>query len=585
MKEIKKNASIKSKVKDKDVKFNIDLDYSPEYDSFNIKVKKGEGFMSYTDALQGLPLEVVQKINEMLEEVLVKAGSEYEMKEHKMFDGGKVDSKLTENEVEKIAEATAKALGSKFSVTKGTIDNGSFDLDYDGVKYDGGSYIVLDNGDVKNVAIPEKPIVYNYKTKKKFQFGGDFQSGVYNRGGAVKNERLHVNKGEDYEVRYAKPRPHRKGYKGLRSFEGGGEMDLTDDKRLRLRKPVMPERKYSKKEWAEKYNPRAYEFMGKDKMATGGGVGLIGNQKRIDMNHNGKIDAEDFKLLRSSMNGAWRNERKHVNHNEDYEVRYARKKPARTGYKGKRNFEGGGGVSFGGKNPKIEKYSVYIEYGNDDDNEMKVVELDFPNLQQASNFYKKYSNSNKYKGQDILDIMILKYYENGDFEQIDNNYSKGGYVEITDPKRELFDKGYAIYGGDAWEKFEDVKKIPLPKGAFIVKVKTNNNNYFAIAEKRKMTTGGGISNFERLSRVVAKNYEGKRVKPQYQKEYGKVYSKSEAKEVGNKVAGKVKAMKKAESGTEVKKGGKGGIMVLAKQIRKEGESWQDAVKRAGQQLK
>ena len=167
------------------------------------------------------------------------------------------------------------------------------------------------------------------------------------------------------------------------------------------------------------------------------GGALIGNQKRIDMNKNGKIDAEDFKLLRSSMNGAWRNERKHVNHNEDYEVRYAKKKPARTGYKG----------------------------------------------------------------------------------------------------------------------------------------------------KRKFGEGGGISNFERLSRVVAKNYEGKRVKPQYQKEYGKVYSKAEAKEVGNKVAGKMKMMKKAESGAEVKKTNRGGVMVLAKKIRKEGESWKDALKRAGQQLK
>ena len=173
----------------------------------------------------------------------------------------------------------------------------------------------------------------------------------------------------------------------------------------------------------------------KTSFATGGA--LIGNQKRIDMNKNGKIDAEDFKLLRSSMNGAWRNERKHVNHDEDYEVRYAKKKPSRTGYKGKRKFK----------------------------------------------------------------------------------------------------------------------------------------------------EGGGISNFERLSRVVAKNYEGKRVKPQYQKEYGKVYSKSEAKEVGNKVAGKMKMMKKAESGAEVKKSNKGGVMVLAKQIRKEGESWKDALKRAGQQLK
>jgi len=289
----------------------------------------------------------------------------------------------------------------------------------------------------------------------------------------------------------------------LRSFDNGGNIDLTDDKKIRVRKPVMPKRKLTEAEWMAKHNEskeaRTYGFGGlfsksammsrpkaidlnqeqvrlksgeyvqvlnhqgdslmvmelsklgsgaspkyvrlsdvdMTSLANGGGVGLIGNQKRIDMNKNGKIDAEDFKLLRSSMNGAWRNERKHVNHNEDYEVRYARKKPARTGYKG----------------------------------------------------------------------------------------------------------------------------------------------------KRKFGEGGGISKFERLSRVVAKNYEGKRVKPQYQKEYGKVYSKAEAKEVGNKVAGKMKMMKKAESGAEVKKTNRGGVMVLAKKIRKEGESWKDALKRAGQQLK
>jgi hypothetical protein len=305
----------------------------------------------------------------------------------------------------------------------------------------------------------------------------------------------------------------------LKGFENGGdlgieeEIDLTDDKKLRVRKPAMPEKKLTRQEWAEKHNASAYEYMAKGgslpsgsinalsdlwfavqqkdtddykmianqldklnvpyaiqnevsanaetqrgrkalnipevheritrivernkrKFATGGA--LIGNQKRIDLNKNGKIDAEDFKLLRTTMNGAWRNEHQHVNSSnpkQDYEVRYARKtKSGRTGYKGKTNF----------------------------------------------------------------------------------------------------------------------------------------------------ATGGG---FQKLSNRVAKNYEGKRVKPQYQKEYGKVYSKSEAKEVGNKVAGKVKASQKMTTGGQTKKGGQGGIMVLAKKIRKDGESWQDALKRAGQQLK
>lgn len=532
MKNIKKNATIKSKVKGKETPFNVDLNYSEQYDSFNIKVKKGEGIMSYTDSLQSLPLEVVQKLNEMLEEVLVKAGSETEMKEDLEVELGAEpnpshSSRSHEGSVKiKTHRVKVKSLSEAQNEVRGFIEEndlgaGNFtggDLFSHGKKIGRVSY----NGRLWN--LKDEPM--------KMSNGGDFQSGVYAKGGSleahgievgdtfvktisggiqkVKNKNgkivyINLSNGErdsqpplpfenggkvsedlfenydkqtkklaeivenymskfdegDYDYQDSKnflKEVEAVGYTfdfgldnepyGLRPIgtklkeyaNGGGigieeDIDMTDDKKLRVKKPAMPEKKLTQQEWAEKHNASAYEYMGKDKMATGGA--LVGNQSRIDMNKNGKIDAEDFKLLRSSMNGAWRNERKHVNHNEDYEVRYAKKKPSRTGYKGKRKF------------------------------------------------------------------------------------------------------------GD----------------------------------------GGGISNFERLSRVVAKNYEGKRVKPKYQKEYGKVYSKSEAKEVGNKVAGKVKFMQKAESGTEVKKGAKGGIMILAKQIRKEGESWKDAMKRASQQLK
>jgi hypothetical protein len=104
--------------------------------------------------------------------------------------------------------------------------------------------------------------------------------------------------------------------------------------------------------------------------------------------------------------------------------------------------------------------------------------------------------------------------------------------------------------------------------------------------------GGKISNFDKLSAKVAKQYEGKPVKSQYQEEYGKFYSKEEAQEVGDKVAGKVKAMQpaKKEMGGETKKMSNGREMLikanqLAKEIRKDGESWNDAKKRAFAQLK
>ena len=79
------------------------------------------------------------------------------------------------------------------------------------------------------------------------------------------------------------------------------------------------------------------------KFATGGGIELTDKQKKIDMNQNGRIDAEDFAILRKSMNGAWRNEHKHVNHSEGHEKSYARRKnPSRTGYKGRKEYGNGG---------------------------------------------------------------------------------------------------------------------------------------------------------------------------------------------------------------------------------------------------
>ena len=114
-------------------------------------------------------------------------------------------------------------------------------------------------------------------------------------------------------------------------------------------------------------------------------------------------------------------------------------------------------------------------------------------------------------------------------------------------------------------------------------------------EKRPMWLrygkGGAMSNFDKLSAKVAKNYEGKPVKKEFQKEYGKVYSKEEAQEVGDKVAGKVKAMQpaKKEMGGETKKRSGSEMLkqanILAKKIRKDGESWNDAKKRAFAQLK
>ena len=72
---------------------------------------------------------------------------------------------------------------------------------------------------------------YAVRTWKKLSgdvrkaFTSHVKEGEYNKGGALTNERLHVNHDEDYEVRYSKPRPKRKGYKGARKFMSGGSME------------------------------------------------------------------------------------------------------------------------------------------------------------------------------------------------------------------------------------------------------------------------------------------------------------------------------------------------------------------------
>ncbi len=95
---------------------------------------------------------------------------------------------------------------------------------------------------------------------------------------------------------------------------------------------------------------------------------------------------------------------------------------------------------------------------------------------------------------------------------------------------------------------------------------------------------GGKTTFKQKATAIAKNFEGKKVEPKYQKEYGKTYDKAEAKEVGNKIAGSQKAKydSKMSGGGKTKRGG---AMQLAKQIRKEGESWQSALKRANEQVR
>ena len=687
---------------------------------------------------------------------------------------------------------------------------------------------------------------------------------------------------------------------------GGGigieeEIDLTDDKVLRVRKPAMPEKELTKQEWSEKHNSSAYEYMAKggfvdwqkyptkkvrglyeikgdginrkvnivfferyddelyyltpldkdrhifkgifvkstalNSLDKGLGVkgetndgkkvlikrisnqdfsykkggALIGNQKNIDLNKNGKIDADDFKLLRSSMNGAWRNDHQHVNSSnpkQDYEVTYARKhKSDRSGYKGKTNFAKGGGLNrslvsgtsgrsvvdlphakykitkevtnaqVSGKNnvtytnivlPKgsivhnlsggvfveneklkeefptiynskyglriykmeetlneIYNNSEILEYANGgkvgSSNQNLEVELEAiinPDYSRNSHEGSVKIKKHRIKVKSLLDAQdkVLDFIDENDLgggnfisANIFSNGKKIGRVSYNGRLWDLKEEEMKMMSGgkiqddsifnfnqtvDKWGGFDigdgeyfmkDFKSLVESKPQFFIKVEKFNDYYettyipnpFQIEDLKNATdkdyiklfsfaktyrtskldvinqlknnnnigiydiqpnkkTGkividdmrwfylgldscgslisqttpkkspkyqeleklynenkpykfsmskGGETTFKEKSSAVAKRFVGKRVEPKYQKDYGKVYSKDEAKDVGNKIIGSMASKEKMANGGETKKGAKGGIMVLAKQIRKDGESWQDALKRAGQQLK
>jgi len=68
---------------------------------------------------------------------------------------------LSKEETLEVAKRFAKALsitdGVKVTVNMTTLDEDSFDLDYDGVEFDGGSYNIYDDGAVKNMATRKTP--------------------------------------------------------------------------------------------------------------------------------------------------------------------------------------------------------------------------------------------------------------------------------------------------------------------------------------------------------------------------------------------------------------------------------------------
>ena len=76
------------------------------------------------------------------------------------LDEAKIEEKyntFSHKIAEKFAEYMSKKEGRNFTVTPNSVDEYSFDLDVDGLRYEGGSYLIKNN-DIVNVAVPGNPV-------------------------------------------------------------------------------------------------------------------------------------------------------------------------------------------------------------------------------------------------------------------------------------------------------------------------------------------------------------------------------------------------------------------------------------------
>ncbi len=139
------------------------------------------------------------------------------------------------------------------------------------------------------------------------------------------------------------------------------------------------------------------------------------------------------------------------------------------------------------------------------------------------------------------------------FEDVENALNKG------DDVFEVFEVGDSIIRERLFQHLAKIKGVSY---GFIYEKWLSEGMLTDEEIKSKLSkqgyAKGGKIGFEGLAKKVAKNYEGKKVKPKFQSEYGKTYDKEEAMQVGRAVAGKVlkqQNMKKMEDGGIVRNEG------------------------------
>jgi hypothetical protein len=219
-----------------------------------------------------------------------------------------------------------------------------------------------------------------------------------------------------------------------------------------------------------------------DKYAKGGR--LVGKQKNLDLNKNGKLDSEDFKMLR------------------------------------RRKMSKGGTLDYS----KISN----IEVEGIDKN-------DYPDFSDAYIYYAEYD------GEPMTDKQIEELNENGEFvyEQIHRRlYARGGMLkdnlekELNRLLRQINSPRLSVYTkGDTSEEEMSRRRERASK------IARKDEILRVLNEMDSKMAKGGRTKFQDKADAIADSLEGKKVAPKYRKQYGAKYDRSEAEMAGKRIAG------------------------------------------------
>mgnify|MGYP000468454416 CR=1 FL=1 len=142
--------------------------YAPDGD---ISMKMKEGKKEDVTGPKGKPDGKINSLDYLAKRnATIEKAKGIKLKETNM---PQVDQNMTTEEASGHAERFAKYMSNKegynFTVTAGSVEGPSFDLDVDGQEYEGGSYVILTNGDIVNMALPGNPVYGNTLMMKEVE--------------------------------------------------------------------------------------------------------------------------------------------------------------------------------------------------------------------------------------------------------------------------------------------------------------------------------------------------------------------------------------------------------------------------------